>query len=588
MDYIEFKDNSINFESNLEDKLLQNESDCEDKKKLEDKDLKRIYKYYIHKGYHNILLLELVNLGSTIFMVFFILFLVKCIDYRGIKKIPKENDDYIWDYVNWNNLVEKSFLDISFLFIFGIYISMRILTLLEDLKIYYRVKVFLKKKLRLDTYDILHMEWSHLVKKIMEEYNLNPYDIHSQILRKENIMVSVFHSKINVFIFSKLMEWNVMYGIFNTLESYLNLDCITVENLQDENKYQEAEEEQFLVSAIDNVKKQKIYFKDRNKIKKKCISNFLVLSLLTYLFMPFIFIYVLFFSFLKYGERYYHNPAKITYRQWSLNSIWKLRYFQELPHEVDMRLDAASKYSRQYLDFYKSRIFNTLVKFWLLVLSSIFMVLILLSIVNENILLNLNISDDKHVLWYLGILASIIALGRGISKIKNIKPGEPDLVYQKIIYYNPLLEDSIDNLSHLGNKKYEHLRRKKTIVRSYIYQLLTLMKETLTVLIVPVILIYICNYLDSILDRIEEELYYDEKLGFISYQSNFRLVHQDSSRKTLLSFKEFRQKYPEWGANIEIYQLGENSKFKDDEKIDEKDLSRSIFDKTMESEISII
>ena len=340
MDYIEFKDNSINFESNLEDKLLQNESDCEDKKKLEDKDLKRIYKYYIHKGYHNILLLELVNLGSTIFMVFFILFLVKCIDYRGIKKLPKENDDYIWDYVNWNNLVENSFLDISFLFIFGIYISMRILTLLEDLKIYYRVKVFLKKKLRLDTYDILHMEWSHLVKKIMEEYNLNPYDIHSQILRKENIMVSVFHSKINVFIFSKLMEWNVMYGIFNTLESYLNLDCITVENLQDENKYQEAEEEQFLVSAIDNVKKQKIYFKDRNKIKKKCISNFLVLSLLTYLFMPFIFIYVLFFSFLKYGERYYHNPLKITYRQWSLNSIWKLRYFQELPHEVDMRLDA--------------------------------------------------------------------------------------------------------------------------------------------------------------------------------------------------------------------------------------------------------
>ena len=63
-----------------------------------------------------------------------------------------------------------------------------------------------------------------------------------------------------------------------------------------------------------------------------------------------------------------------------------------------------SKYSRQYLDFYKSRIFNTLVKFWALVLSSIFMVLILLSIVNENILLNLNISDDKHVLWYLGIL----------------------------------------------------------------------------------------------------------------------------------------------------------------------------------------
>ena len=52
---------------------------------------------------------------------------------------------------------------------------------------------------------------------------------------------------------------------------------------------------------------------------------------------------------------------------------------------------------------------------------------------------------------------------------------------------------------------------------------------------------------------------------------------------SLISFNEFRNKYPEWGANIEIYQIGDVSIFKNSNKN-----IYTIFDNTIDSNISII
>ena len=111
----------------------------------------------------------------------------------------------------------------------------------------------------------------------------------------------------------------------------------------------------------------------------------------------------------------------------------------------------------------------------------------------------------------------------------------------------------------------------------------------LSVLIVPYLLLYLCNYIDSILDECENELMFDEKLGLIVRNSNFRLLNENSIKKSLISFDEFRKKYPEWGANIQIYQIGENSLILDERnKKDDKIKNYSILDATFDSEISII
>lgn len=580
----QLEDSSNRVYNTLNDQLLQDNEE----EKLSDKDLKKIYKYYIHKGYHNILLLELINLCSTIFMVFFILMIVKCIDYNSIDKFNKEENVYLWDFIDFTKLVDKTFFSISFIIIFGFYILLRILTLIDDLGSYHKIKLFLKNHLHLNSYDILHVEWKELTDRIEAKYNLNIYQIHSKILRKENLMIPVFNSQLNKFIFSKLMEWNLIYGIFNTVFHYFNTSDMIINTPHSQEIGLEDDSEQFLTSEIEEIKQQKIYFRDRTAIKKKCIMNFLTLAVVTYIFMPFLFIYVLFFSFLKYGERYYHNPIKIMYRQWSVNSAWKMRYYNEIGHDFDIRMDIASQYAKEYLDFNKSKIFNTIIKFLVLLLSSFFIVLLVLSIYNENILLHLNISSNKHVLWYLGILGSLIAIGRNIVKGNKNNIKEKETSFQKVLLYNPFLFKK-EEVNNKKESKHKDLLRRNIIKENYIYQIVTLARECFSVLLVPCCLIYICNYVDSILDKIEEHLYYDEQLGFISYNSNFRIVDKNSNKTSLLSFKEFRKKYPEWGTNIEVYQLGDVSLLQNEEEVlKNANYPESIFDKSFNSELSII
>ena len=257
--------------------------------------------------------------------------------------------------------------------------------------------------------------------------------------------------------------------------------------------------------------------------------------------MPFIFIYIFFYTILKYGERYYNNPEKLSYRQWSLSSLWKLRYYNELKHNLNFRMNISSKYAKEYLDYNKSKITITIVKFITFIASSCFIILLLLSLFNEHILLNLNISEDKHVLWYLGIFGSII-IGKNMSKESKKPSNLREDSYKKLIYYNQFITIKGYSNKELGLNEI-NMERIKRIKRYYEFQLLTLIKECLSVLIVPFCLVYLCNYIESYLDRFEKNLYYDDVLGFIAKDSNFLKLNKNSNKKSLISFKEFRNNH---------------------------------------------
>ena len=120
------------------------------------------------------------------------------------------------------------------------------------------------------TYDIKNMEWLDIVSRIEDNFGIGIYQAQSRILRTENIMITIFDSGLNKFVFSKLMEWNITYGIFNTVQKYLNLDDIIVENY--------LEESEFLEDKNEKVEKQKLQFKNKEKIiitkaTKKTVLN---------------------------------------------------------------------------------------------------------------------------------------------------------------------------------------------------------------------------------------------------------------------------------------------------------------------------
>lgn len=548
MDYIEYTNNGEH--SDIEVLIKE---DLKNKINIDDK-LKKIYNYYIFQGYNNIISIQILNLLSTIFLVSLLGFLFNCVDYRGIYHIKNEEEEFK-NYIYFKNLFRLNLFGYILLFIFFIYIFIRILTIFDDLYSYRKIKNFYRNKLKIRTKQLLLLKWNDIVDKIKLEFGneYNVYNVNSIILKKENLFIALCNTKLLNFMVSKLMEWNLTYCIINNVYKYCSENNLEIRN-------------------------NKIRIINRDKLKNIITNHFIILALLTYLFMPILFIYIFFFSFLKYGEKYYNNPKKFISKHYRVSEKWKLRYYNELRHEFDERMTISLKYVKDYLDSFKSKISETIIKFFVFVSSSFFIVLIVLSIYNEHILLNLNISNGRPVLWYLGILGSVIAIGKSIVKDNLI---EIDNKYDKLKNYNRLLDLNV-------NCNNDEL--KKNNLNSFIsYQIIILFKESLSVLIVPYLLLYLCNYVDSILDECENELMFDEKLGLIIRNSNFRLLNENSKKKSLISFDEFRKKYPEWGANIQIYQIGENSLILDERNNkNEKIKNYSILDATFDSEISII
>ena len=589
MDYIAYTNETQDLTESIEDRLLE-------PYEISDKELQKIYKYHRYGGYRNIKLIEIMNISSTLFMIFFIQIIFRCIDYSGLSEISNQEtgNKYLWDYIYLDKFTERSFFNICFLSIFGVYIFLRIIGIIDAIKQYREVKLFLESKLHINDTLIIKISWKDLCSKLEKYLDLNTYQIHAKILRKENFMIDVFDSEINRFIFSKLMEWNLIFCIINPLienMEHSKLDFIYSQQNLDLDGNTNPESEFVEMSEINNNHKETlIYFKNKAEIKKKCFLNLVVLAYLTFLAMPFLIIYTFFFTFLKYGERYYQNPNKITLRHWSLASNWKIRYYQELPHFLESRLESSSKYAKQYLEFFQSPIQKYIFKFITLVCSSIFISLIILSVYNENILLHLHISKDKHVLWYLGILASLIAISRNLGKIKNKnkKIEDKETSYQKIVTVIPFINDK--NKFRRINPLKITKSNKRILCSMYVYQFMSLLRECISILFIPISLVYLANYIDNIIEKVERNINYDPQIGFVGKTSNFRSLDTNSSLKSIYAFREFRNQNPAWGANIEIYRIGEISFLKNNiEKNDTfRDYGNHIFDNTVNSSLSII
>ena len=513
--------------------------------KPNDNDLIKIYNYFNYKGYYNIVSIQVINLLTTLFLYFLFLFIVLCIDYQGLIDI-KTNEENISNYVNFGNLLNTNFFYIVCMIFMGIYTTIRIHGIFIDILKYRKISEFYKNVLKINSKIISSTTWTKILEKLQILYGkeVTEYSVNARILRKENIMCDLFQTRLGEYLFSNIMEWNIYY-------------CIIGSIIDENNKI-----------------KEKI-FDQKEQIRKEIRMNMITIALLTFIFMPFLFLYMLFFCILKYGANFYNHPSKIVARQWSLKARWNFRYYNEQKHNLDERLDIGSIYAKEYCSQFNSKVFETFSKFIVFIASSFFMVLLLLSLINEHLLFNLNITHDKPVIWYMGILGSIIAIGKNINQERKQGANEESFnkLSNKIKYIpNDLLENS------------NPLKVRNKIVKLYEYQVFTLLKECLSVIVIPFTLIYLLRYVDSIIDFLSSNIEKDTHLGYIGKKSNFNNINDRSDIKTLISFNQHRIEYPEWGENIENFLV--DSKIYG--KIKNENLSIDEYNYTFESNISII
>lgn len=510
-----------------------------------DIDLIKIYNFFHYKGYYNIVSIQLINLITTLFLYFLFLVLVLCVDYNGLIEL-RANERYMYEYIHLENLANDNFFYIMCMALMSIYTIMRIHGIIIDILKYKGIREYFKNELNISSKKITTITWNKITDIIQRKYGkeFSAYTINSRILRKDNIMCDLYRTNLNRFLFSSLMEWNLSYCIFSNI-------------FDDKNQ---------VIPKL---------FSNTEKVKKDIRKNMIMISVLTFIFMPFLMLYVFFYSLLKYGANFYNHPSKIVARQWSLKAKWQYRYYNELKHSLDNRLNIASVYAKEYCNLFNSKVLETLTKFLVFIASSFFILFIFLSLLNEHLLFNLNITQDKPIIWYMGILGSVIALGKNINHERKANGFTES--FEKLSCKIRYIPEEWKNI-------YDAVKIKNNIIKFYEYQVLTLLKECILVITVPFVLIYFCNYIDPLVDFIKDNIENDIKLGYISKKSNFSDIKDNSDIRTLISFKDFRENYPEWGENIEEFLV--NSEIYG--KINKNDILMDERKVMIESGISII
>lgn len=479
---------------------------------LQDSFILKLYYYYIHRGYYNLVSTQVVNILTTIFLYSFIVFLFNCVDYTGLFSL--EEKGYLSDYITWENFFNFDILAWFCFVLFTIFIFCKFLSLIDDIINFYPIKKYYNKRLFISDSQIISVKWLYIlnkVKNITDDHNLDIYLVTSKIMAKDNYLISLLDKSIISPIFmTALMEWNLKYTIIHTLFNDKN-------RLTDE------------------------LFNDPEKYEKQIRLKIRIVSFFNFIFMPFIFIFVAFYSVCKYGEMIYNKPELINSRNWTLLSEWKIREYNELYHLFHERLKNSNKSAKEYVNQFPSKIFETFSKLIVFIMSSLFLFMLFLTLVNENLLINLQVTNSRPILWYIGILGTLIAISKGFIVDKyNFYPREKMNEVKKLISYIP--NEWIDN----SNKLYI----KKKFCKMYEFQILSLLKEMFYILIMPFELWIISYDVKEILKFIIDNTEYDVKLGYICAFASFNkmdnIENNYGDEKTISSFNNFIDEYTEW------------------------------------------
>jgi autophagy-related protein 9 len=130
--------------------------------------------------------------------------------------------------------------------------------------------------------------------------------------------------------------------------------------------------------------------------------------------MPFLLVFVMVYFLFRYGEELYRNPTSVSERQYSAWSHWTLREFNELDHLFEKRLAASYDKANKYIQSFPAPRYNSVVKLISFSAGSIVLVLVLMTIVNEDLLMHFELMEGKSIIWFLGFFGALLTITRSL------------------------------------------------------------------------------------------------------------------------------------------------------------------------------
>lgn len=460
-----------------------------------------MYAYYQGHGFYGILLGRICNLLILAFLVGFSLFLLYCVDWNFIgRPATAASHPTLAAITKWSNLlryhphfktwpkVAKLFRASWWMMLLGlgfiIVWSWQVVRTVQEIPSLLRMQRFYNQLLKVSDKQLLSTEFSDIVIKIVELQESHPisvdrldaHDIALRIMRRENYLIALFNKDVfNVELpmlhlkpslaLTKTLEWNLSFCILNYV---FDERC-----------------------AI-----RKSFLKDvkRETLSEGLKRRFLIMGVINLVLAPAIFIFLLAYLILRYGEEVYRQPGTLGRRQYTTAARWRLREFNELPHYFERRLSHGHRKATKYMDqFAGGGRLAALARLVSFIAGSFAVVLLVVTVINEDLLMHFELSPGKSTIWYIGLFGTILAITRAMVIDLN-QSHDPAKLMEAVVEYTHYLP------KHWRGRLHTEVVRQE-FGSLFDYKFRILFQELLGVLTTPFILLF---SLPSCTDRLVE------------------------------------------------------------------------------------
>jgi autophagy-related protein 9 len=442
----------------------------------------RVYSYFHERGLRCMLASRIISLLMLAFTIVFTGYLVEAINWDGlIHECVDEASCADVRLLRPDAFARPSPFLVLFLVLFSLYWLWMLAHFFWDLRALLEMRAFYRDKLHVDDSDLLVVSWDTVVQRVVElqrtarlcivKDQLTAHDIANRILRKENFMVAFVNRGLlpldpvpflpSLCMLTKTLEWNLEVCILDAM----------------------FDKQGFRI--------RQAFADDLRGLQRRMV----VAGVLNLLLSPFIAAFMIIFFFLRHAEEFHRRPAASAFsRDYSLRARWMMREFNELPHIFEARMLASTADATAYVQQFPAPLLTLFARFVTFLIGSVAAVLIVISLVNESVLVFYRLSPESvfgvsaqprhgyNLLWWLAMASTILAISRAFSESPPARL-HPEALMQSVASHTHYLPSSWRGKGHSRAVYLE-------FSRMYQYRILLLLQEICGCLTTPCLLCF--------------------------------------------------------------------------------------------------
>merc|ERR1719210_2460459 len=421
------------------------------------------------------MLQEILELFQFIFIVFFTVFLAECVDYQLLFKdsLPKDYHGQkitLFDVTSYVGFRDMSFLTQVFILISGLFWVTRVIVVIHHVFQFWDIKCFYNSALKISDNSLESVTWWEVQQKLItaqtehmmciHKQELTPLDVYHRILRFTNYLVAMVNKSLLP------LKYKIPFlgdHAFLSTGLKFNLELILFKSPWAPFNQWHLREDYKRVNR-------------RKELAESLKTHILILGCINLVLMPVILLWQLLYSFYNYAQIIKSEPGSLGIRKWSLYGRYYLRHFNELEHELLVRLSRAYKPATYYMDIFVSPLATVIARNVAFISGSVFAVILSLTVWDEDVI------NVEHMLTVMTVCGALVAGAKVFIPNENMVYCPERTLTQVIahIHYFPV---QWKGKAH----SYKVMSELDVLFR---YTAMYLLDELLSPIITPIILIF--------------------------------------------------------------------------------------------------